>query len=178
MKTKIFILSFLVFMLGSSFIAIGYHQKTLLVKGKIIVPSRWKPNGYIQFYVNHKHGKIQSLNLRGRVWIFSKTKQINIENFKKDTLTEISLGESLDKKFSLKIDSLFNENGGTIYSSITDITDKKFFYHIEVIKEGKYFKAYRKKINDSVVFQRKYFNEITIELDSRNNIKKYRILPD
>lgn len=178
MKTKMLIVGFLVFILGSSFIGADYFTKKMLVEGEIVTQGSWSPNGHLEFYIHHKDGKIQSLTLRGRVLFLSKKKRIEISDLKQDLLTSISLSKSLDKMFSLNIDPSFNQNGGIIYSSITNNNHKTDYYRIDIVKEDKTFRAFRTQINDSINFHKKYFNEINIELDEEKNIKNYEILPE
>jgi len=176
MKTKMLMMSFLVFILGSSINENNAYEKKVLVTGKIITQGLLIPNGHLEFYVHHYNGKIQSLNLRGGALFISRTKTIKIKDIKKDSLTSISLHESLDQIFSIDISSAFTKDGGTLYSSITDNNLHTDYYQIDIIKKDNTFKTYHQKLYDSNNISKKEFNKIIIELDKSGDIKKYNIL--
>jgi hypothetical protein len=176
MKTKTLVMSFLVFILGSSVNENDSYKKEILVSGKIITQGRWMPNGNLEFYVRHHNGKIQSLNLRGSTLFISRTKVIEIKNLNKEALTPISLHESLDAIFSLDISSSFNENGGNIYASITNNNLHTDYYRIDILKNENTFKTYCQKLYDPIDSSIEEFYEINIYLDQNRNIKNHKIV--
>ncbi|MCI5050874.1 MAG: hypothetical protein MRY57_01025 [Candidatus Pacebacteria bacterium] len=178
MKIKYIVCAFLVLILGSSFTA-NMFQKHILVKGEIVTPKWWQPNGSLQLYVYHQNNDIESIVLKGTC-LFSKKKEIKISELDSLNPTQISFGDSMDQLFTIHIDKDFNHDGGTLYATITNYLGDKDEYIVEIISYENSFEITRQQVHseDSTHTERKIFDELNITLNKQYNIDSYEILPE
>tara|TARA_B100001179_G_C18554630_1_gene387649 strand:- start:504 stop:1010 length:507 start_codon:yes stop_codon:yes gene_type:complete len=157
-------------LLSFALIPSSESKKEVLLRGIIITSDWYVPNGKLEFSINCHGSSIKSLILTGKVLVFPQHTIVTVSDINKNSLTPISLSESLDKMVSINIDPYFSHYGGLIYVDITLADGTTDHHTLLILKRGNKFGIYQERKNRFVLI-----DSVKIKLNTNNDIQEYEI---